>query len=433
MSIDRAALTNASVAQLREWETALTKEYDTIKAAGLALDLTRGKPSADQLSLSDAMDGILAGNFKDEDGTDVRNYGGLDGIKSAKQLFAPMLEAGPDEILIGGNSSLTLMYQAQVFAMYWGLAGSEPWHAEVVGTDNRIKFLAPVPGYDRHFGVSDHIGIELVPVAMNEHGPDMDQVEALVKADPLIKGIWCVPRFSNPSGIVYSDAVVERFAQLGKIAGKGFRIFWDNAYAVHTLDENAPKLANLLALCKQHGTEDSVYAFGSTSKITFAGAGVAFMAASPANLKELQKHLGQGQIGPDKVNQLRHVKFLKNAEGIQALMRKHAELLKPRFDAVLSRLTALTGLGEWTVPQGGYFISFDTLPGLAKTVVKMAAEAGVKFTPAGATYPYGNDPLDRNIRFAPSFPKLAEIEKGTDVFVTCVKLASVRQELAKRG
>ncbi|MET0377364.1 MAG: aminotransferase [Spongiibacteraceae bacterium] len=433
MSIDRAALTNADVAQLRQWEAALTKEYDAIKAAGLALDLTRGKPSADQLSLSDAMDGILGGNFKDEDGTDVRNYGGLDGIKSAKQLFAPILEVGVDEILIGGNSSLTLMYQAQVFAMYWGLPGGECWHQEAAEKGAEVKFLAPVPGYDRHFGVSDHIGIKLIPVAMNEHGPDMDQVEALVKADPMIKGIWCVPRFSNPSGIVYSDAVVERFAQLGKVAGKGFRIFWDNAYAVHTLHDDAPKLANLLALCKKYGTEDSVYAFGSTSKITYAGAGVAFMAASPANLKELQKHLGQGQIGPDKVNQLRHVKFLKNAEGIHALMRRHTELLKPRFDAVLTRLDALKGLGEWTVPQGGYFISFDTIPGLAKTVVKMAAEAGVKFTPAGATYPYGNDPQDRNIRFAPSFPKLAEIEKGTDVFVTCVRLASVRQELAKRG
>jgi aspartate/methionine/tyrosine aminotransferase len=433
VSIDRAALTNASVAQLREWEAALTKEYDAIKAAGLALDLTRGKPSADQLALSDALDGILAGNYKDEDGTDVRNYGGLDGLKSAKNLFAQLMDVGTDEILIGGNSSLTLMYQAQEFAMYYGLPGSAPWHAEVVNTDKKIKFLAPVPGYDRHFGVSSHIGIELIPVAMNDNGPDMDQVEALVKADPLIKGIWCVPRFSNPSGIVYSNEVVERFAKLGKIAGKGFRIFWDNAYAVHTLDANAPQLANLLALTKKYGTEDSVYMFGSTSKITFAGAGVSYMAASPANLKEFQKHLGQGQIGPDKVNQLRHVKFLKSVDGVHALMRKHAELLKPRFDAVLTRLEALQGLGTWTVPQGGYFISFDTLPGLAKTVVKLAAEAGVKFTPAGATYPGGNDPQDSNIRFAPSFPKVAEIEKGTDVFVTCVKLASVRQELAKRG
>ncbi len=433
MQLDQAALSSASTEQLREWEATLAREYADIQAAGLNLDLTRGKPSADQLSLSNALDGILAGDYKDADGTDVRNYGGLDGIKSAKALFAQMMDVGSDEILVGGASSLTLMYQAQEFAMYYGLPGAAPWHAEVVNTDKKIKFLAPVPGYDRHFGVSTHIGIELVPVAMNDDGPDMDQVEALVKADPLIKGIWCVPRFSNPSGIVYSDAVVERFARLGKIAGKGFRIFWDNAYAVHTLNDDAPQLANLMTLCKQHGTEDSVYIFGSTSKITFAGAGVAFMAASPANLKEFQKHLGQGQIGPDKVNQLRHVKFLKDVDGIHALMRKHAELLKPRFDAVLGRLDALKGIGEWTVPQGGYFISFDTLPGLAKTVVKLAGEAGVKFTPAGATFPYGNDPQDRNIRFAPSFPTVAEIEKGTDVFVTCVKLATVRQALAQRG
>lgn len=429
MQLDQAVLSSASTEQLREWEAALAREYAAIQAAGLSLDLTRGKPSAEQLSLSDAMDGILAGNYRDEDGTDVRNYGGLDGIKSAKALFAKMMEVGNDEILIGGNSSLTLMYQAQEFAMLHGVAGSEAWSKQ----GGNVKFLAPVPGYDRHFGVSTHLGIELIPVAMDENGPNMDQVEALVKADPMIKGIWCVPRFSNPSGIVYSDAVVERFAQLGKIAGKGFRIFWDNAYAVHTLSDDAPQLANLMTLCKRHGTEDSVYIFGSTSKITFAGAGVAFMAASPANLKEFQKHLGQGQIGPDKVNQLRHVKFLKSVDGIHALMRKHAELLKPRFDAVLSRLDALKGIGQWTVPQGGYFISFDTLPGLAKTVVKLAGEAGVKFTPAGATFPYGIDPQDSNIRIAPSFPSVAEIEKGTDVFVACVKLATVRQALAKRG
>lgn len=429
VQLDQAALSSASTAQLREWEAALEQEYAAIEAAGLNLDLTRGKPSADQLSLSDAMDGILAGNYRDADGTDVRNYGGLDGIKSAKALFAQMMEVGSDEILIGGNSSLTLMYQAQEFAMLHGVAGSEAWSKQ----SGKVKFLAPVPGYDRHFGVSTHLGIELIPVAMNDKGPDMDQVEALVKADPMIKGIWCVPRFSNPSGIVYSDAVVERFAKLGKMAGPGFRIFWDNAYAVHTLNDGAPQLANLMSLCKQHGTEDSVYIFGSTSKITFAGAGVSFMAASPANLQVFQKHLGQSQIGPDKVNQLRHVKFLKDVAGIHTLMQKHAELLKPRFDAVLSRLEALKGIGEWTVPQGGYFISFDTLPGLAKSVVKLAGEAGVKFTPAGATFPHGNDPEDRNIRFAPSFPTVAEIEKGTDVFVTCVKLASVRQALSKRG
>lgn len=425
MQLDRA-----SDAQLREWEAALSSEYETFKAAGLNLDLTRGKPSADQLALSDKLDGILGGDYKDGDGTDVRNYGGIDGIASAKALFAPVLGVGPDEILVGGSSSLTLMYQAVEFAATQGVAGSPAWNS-----GGEVKFLAPVPGYDRHFSVCEHLGIKLIPVAMNEDGPDMDRVEAQVKADPQIKGIWCVPRFSNPSGIVYSDAVVARIAKLGKIAGPGFRIFWDNAYAVHTLNENAPQLANIMELCRQNGTEDSVYIFGSTSKITFAGAGVAFMAASPANLKVFKHHLGFGQIGPDKVNQLRHVKFIRDQDNLNALMRQHAALLKPRFDAVLSRLAALrdTGMGEWTEPQGGYFISFDTRPGLAKTVVKLAAEAGVKLTPAGATYPYGKDPEDRNIRLAPSFPKVEEIAKATDVFVTCVKLASVRQALAQRA
>lgn len=421
-------LESASVAQLREWEATLAKEYEAFKAAGLNLDLTRGKPSADQLTLSNALDGILGGDFKDADGTDVRNYGGIDGIASAKALFAPVLGVGVDEIIVGGSSSLTLMYQAVQFAHEHGVAGSDAWKKS-----GPVKFLAPVPGYDRHFTVCEHFGIELIPVAMNEAGPDMDQVEALVAKDPQIKGIWCVPRFSNPSGIVYSDDVVERCARLGKIAGPGFRVFWDNAYAVHTLRDDAPALANIMDAAKRAGTADSIYIFGSTSKITFAGDGVSFMAASPANLKVFKHHLGFGQIGPDKVNQLRHVRFIRDGANLAALMQKHAALLKPRFDAVLTRLQALKGLGDWTEPQGGYFIAFDTRPGLARTVVKLAAEAGVKLTPAGATYPYGKDPQDRNIRLAPSFPKVEEIAKATDVFVTCVKLASVRQELARRG
>ncbi|HET8711085.1 MAG TPA: aminotransferase class I/II-fold pyridoxal phosphate-dependent enzyme [Spongiibacteraceae bacterium] len=421
-------LQRASIEQLRAWESELAQQYAAFKAAGLNLDLTRGKPSADQLSLSDAIDGILAGNFKDEDGTDVRNYGGLEGIASARKLFAPVMGVTPEEIIIGGCSSLTMMYQAVQFAYDHGVAGSEAWKKS-----GAVKFLAPVPGYDRHFAICEHFGIEMINVPMDENGPDMDRVEALVKADPQIKGIWCVPRFSNPSGIVYSDAVVDRIAQLGKIASQGFRVFWDNAYSVHTLEDNAPALANLFDLAKKHGTADSVYMFGSTSKITFAGAGVGYMAATPANLTVFKKHLGISQIGPDKVNQLRHVKFIKNVNNLHALMKKHAELLKPRFDAVLSRLEGLKGLGHWTVPQGGYFVSFDTLPGLAKTVVKLAAEAGVKLTPAGATYPYGKDPEDKNIRLAPSFPKVEEIAKATDVFVACVKLASVQQAIAKRS
>lgn len=421
-------LQRASIDQLRAWETELTQQYAAFKAAGLNLDLTRGKPSADQLSLSNDIEGILAGNFKDEDGTDVRNYGGLDGIASARALFAPVMGVNADEIIIGGSSSLTMMYQAVQFAFEHGVAGSDAWKKS-----GAVKFLAPVPGYDRHFTVCEHFGIELIPVPMSEAGPDMDRVEALVKADANIKGIWCVPRFSNPSGIVYSDAVVDRLAQLGKIAGPGFRIFWDNAYAVHTLSDDAPQLANIFALAKKYGTADSIYMFGSTSKITFAGAGVGYMAATPANLNVFKKNLGFSQIGPDKVNQLRHVKFIKSVDNLHKLMKQHAELLKPRFDAVLTRLQQLQGLGSWTVPKGGYFVSFDTLPGLAKNVVKLAAEAGVKLTPAGATYPYGKDPQDTNIRLAPSFPKVEEIAKATDVFVACVKLASVQQAIAQKN
>lgn len=425
-------LHQSSEAELREWEAALVKEYEAFKAQGLNLDMTRGKPSPDQLSLSDSLDGILQGHYTDEDGTDVRNYGLLDGVKSAKRLFAEFMGVTADEILVGGNSSLTLMYQTQQFAMYQGLPECKPWSEQ----GEAVKILCPVPGYDRHFGVSQHLGIQLVPVVMDSNGPDMAQVESLVAADPMIKGIWCVPRFSNPTGIVYDDEVVDRFARLAKIAGPGFRIFWDNAYAVHTLDEHAPELADIFALCKKYGTEDSVYLFGSTSKITHAGGGVAFLAASPANLNEIKSHLGLGQIGPDKVNQLRHIRFLKDMHNVHALMKQHAELLKPRFDAVLTRLFAglyNLGMGEWTEPKGGYFISFDTLPGLASEVVKLAGDAGVKFTPAGATFPYGKDPQNRNIRFAPSFPTVDEIAKATDVFVTCVKLASVRSELEKRA
>ncbi len=425
-------LNQASAEQLRAWESELAQQYQTFQQSGLKLDLTRGKPCAEQLALSESLDGILGGDFTDAKGTDLRNYGGLEGIPEARALFAPVLGVHPEEIVIGGNSSLTLMYFCALFALNNGVDGADSaWRRE-----GQIKFLAPVPGYDRHFGVCEHLGIELIPVAMNDDGPDMDQVEALLKADPQIKGIWCVPRFSNPTGTVYSDAVVRRMAGLAKIAGANFRIFWDNAYAVHTLDDSAPALANLMDYCREAGTEDSAYLFGSTSKITFAGAGVGFVGMSERNLKVFTGHLGMCQIGPDKLNQLRHVRFLKDAGGLDALMAKHAALLKPRFDAVLSALDehlADAGMGSWNAPQGGYFVSFDTLPGLAKEVVALAADAGVKLTPAGATFPYGNDPEDKNIRLAPSFPSVAEIEGAMQVFVTCVKLASVRQQLAKLG
>ena len=412
--------------ELRNLEAQLSEQFDAIKQRGLNLDLTRGKPSTEQLNLSNGLLGDISGKALAD--ASLRNYGGLQGIPEARELFSKVIGVKPEETLVGGNSSLTLMYFAAHFAMHLGVNGADSaWMHE-----GQIKMLAPVPGYDRHFSVSETLGIELIPVPLLDDGPDMDEIERLVKADPLIKGIWCVPRFSNPTGHVYSDAVVERFAQLGKVAGKNFRIFWDNAYALHFIDENAPQLANLMDACRKAGTEDSVYIFGSTSKVTFAGAGVAFLGMSERNLANFSKLLGMTQIGPDKINQLRHVEFFQTYEQLTAHMKRHAELLKPRFDAVLKGLEeglADTGAGQWITPQGGYFISFDTLPGLATEVVAMAADAGVKLTPAGATYPYGKDPDNKNIRIAPSVPSVAEIEAATEVFVTCVKLATVRHWL----
>lgn len=419
----------ASKEQLQAALADLESRYAQFQAAKLSLDLTRGKPNSAQLDLSNSLDGILKGEYKGADGTDSRNYGGLDGQPEAKALFCQMLGVKPEETLIGGNASLTLMFQTLNYAHNFGVRGAaSAWNKE-----GKIKFLCPVPGYDRHFGICEELGIEMIPVAMDANGPDMDQVEALVKADKLIKGIWCVPRFSNPSGIVYSDQVVERIAKLAKIAGPNFRVMWDNAYCIHAFHDDAQPLANVMDIARQHGTEDSLFIFGSTSKITFAGAGLAFMGSSVENLKHFKKHLGIITIGPDKVNQLRHVKFFGNHDGLLNHMRKHAELLKPRFDAVIEHLDKglkNSDMGSWTVPEGGYFVSFDTRPGLAKEIVRLADAVGVKLTPAGATFPYGKDPADRNIRLAPSFPTLADINKAMEVFVVCVQLASVRQKLA---
>jgi DNA-binding transcriptional MocR family regulator len=422
-------LDQATPQQLREWESTLSDQYQLVQSAGLNLDLTRGKPSAEQLELSNTLDGILDGHYSDAHGSDLRNYGGLDGIPEAKKFFASMIDVKPEEVIIGGNASLALMYFSIQTAMHHGVSdAASAWSKE----EQTIKFLAPVPGYDRHFAVCEHLGIELIPVAMNEYGPDMEHVEQLVQADSSIKGLWCVPRFSNPTGIVYSDDVVQRIAKLGKIAGPNFRVFWDNAYAVHTLNDDAPQLANIMNICRQQGTADSVYIFGSTSKVTFAGAGVAFMGSSPANLAVLKKHLSFTSIGPDKINQLRHVKFLKDSATLRNHMSHHAAVMKPRFDAVLSSLQnelGETGMGEWTEPEGGYFVSFDSLPGLAREITALAAGAGVKLTPAGSTFPYGNDPEDKNIRLAPTFPSLDEVVKTMEVFTLCVKLASVKQAL----
>lgn len=392
--------------------------------AQLALDLTRGKPGAEQLDLSNTLDGLLAGNYRSEDGTDLRNYGGLDGLPAAKQLFAKMIDCDANDVVVGGNSSLQLMYFSTLFALTQGVGEYPSWQ-----TQGTVKFLAPAPGYDRHFALCEQLGIELIPVGINDDGPDMEAIETLLKNDSSIKGIWCVPRFSNPTGCVYSDEVVKRFARLGHIAAPDFRIFWDNAYAVHSLEDDAPQLASIGEACAAEGTSDSVYQFGSTSKITFAGAGVAFVAMSESNRKSFLKNMAFTSIGPDKLNQQRHIELLKDEVGVKAHMKQHAAIIKPKFDAVLSRLEkglADADFGQWTQPQGGYFISFDSRPGLAGEIIKLAAEAGVKLTPAGATFPYGKDPQDCNIRLAPTFPSLQEVEQASDVFVSCVRLATLR-------
>ncbi len=422
-------LDQATQEQLKQWEQTLAAEFESVKAQKLDLDLTRGKPSAEQLSLSDGLDGILAGNYMAGSGVDTRNYGGLDGIAESRELGADLLGIPVENVLAGGNSSLTLMHQAMMTANFFGFGGPDTaWKNE-----GKVKFLCPVPGYDRHFAICEQMGIEMLNVPMTATGPDMDQVEEMVARDSAIKGIWCVPKYSNPTGVVYSDETVERIAKLGKIAGANFRVFWDNAYAIHDLVDNPPQLASIFEFCKKHGTEDSVLQFASTSKITHAGSGVAFMGASQANLKGFKAVLGILTIGPDKVNQLRHSKFFPDFTALKAHMDKHAAIIKPRFASVLKHLDAAFGdndLGHWESAEGGYFISFDTRPGLAQEVVKLAGEAGVKLTPAGATFPYGKDPQNSNIRIAPTVPTEAQVDEAMKVFVLCVKLASVRQALS---
>lgn len=419
---------NANQEQLQAWEQSLTADYKTLQEKGLALDLTRGKPSTEQLSLSNSIDGILQGVYQTESGVDTRNYGGLDGIKEARALGATMMAMPLENVLAGGNSSLTLMYQAVSIALHHGLSGEgSAWNQA-----QTVKFLCPVPGYDRHFSVCEHLDIEMINVPMTAEGPDMDIVEQKLAADSSIKGIWCVPKYSNPTGVIYSEATVTRLAKIAKVAGANFRIFWDNAYAVHDLSDTAKPLANLYDACLKEGTEDSLLQFASTSKITLAGAGVAFMGASKTNLDNFKKALGFMTIGADKVNQLRHVKFFNDENALSAHMKKHAAIIKPRFASVLKHLSEAFGnnqLGQWESPEGGYFISFDTIPGIAKNVVKLAGEAGVKLTPAGATFPYKNDPEDRNIRIAPTVPSVEEVDAAMTIFTTCVKLASVRKLL----
>lgn len=400
----------------------LEARYLALKGANLALDLTRGKPAADQLDLSNALDGILAGDFSAEDGTDVRNYGNLRGLPEARSLGARLLDVEPDEVMAGGNASLTIMFYVLDAAMNAGL-GARPWRES-----GPAKAICPVPGYDRHFVVAEAAGLDLVSVPMTDDGPDMDVVDDLVANDPAVRCIWCVPKYSNPTGCIYSPETVRRLASLPGQAAGSFLVLWDNAYAVHDFHFPPRPLTPILPLAKEAGTADAIAMFASTSKVTFSGGGIAFLGGSENFLAAMEARLSTFMIGPDKVNQLRHVRFLGGR--LEDHMRAHAELARPKFEAVqrgLERGLAGTGLATWTKPAGGYFVSVDTVPGLAKSVVALAAELGVALTPAGATFPHGEDPEDRNIRLAPTFATLAEVEAGVDVFTLCVRLAAARR------
>ena len=403
----------------------LTEEYKDAQAKGLTLDMSRGKPGFTQLDLSLPM--LDAISSKDEmkasNGMDIRNYGVLDGLPEAKQLMADMMDTTADHVVVFGNASLTIMYDTVSRAMVRGLLGETPWCKL-----DKVKFLCPVPGYDRHFAITESFGIEMINIPLKEDGPDMDLVEKYVSEDSAVKGIWCVPKYANPTGISYSDEVVRRMANL-KPAAKDFRIFWDNAYCIHHLyEDQQDQILDIISECEKAGNPDMVFEFGSTSKVSFPGAGIAAIAASKANLDDMMKAMTVQTIGYDKINQLRHVKFFKDRAGLDAHMMKHAALMRPKFEAVLKVLKEeLEGLeiGNWIVPRGGYFISFNAMEGCAKEIVAKCKEAGVVMTGAGATYPYGKDPMDSNIRIAPSFPTPEEMEEAAKLFVLCVKLVSV--------
>lgn len=403
------------------------KQYEEFKAQGLKLDMSRGKPAAAQLDLTNGLFSALD-DYHTESGLDARNYGVLDGIPEAKKLFSDLLGIPTEKIIVGGSSSLNLMYDALTRLMLFGTQGEKPWK-DVPG----IKWLCPSPGYDRHFAVTQDMGIEMIPVPMRADGPDMDVVEKLVAEDETIKGMWCVPLHSNPLGACCSDETVDRLASM-KTAAKDFRIFWDNAYGVHHIYEDVP-LKDIFQAAAACGNEDRIISFFSTSKITFPGAGIAILASSLSNIAEIKKHMTVQTIGHDKLNQLRHVKYFKDADGIRAHMKKLGEALRPKFDMVLNTLeTELggTGLASWVSPKGGYFVALDTLPGCAKRTVALAKEAGVTMTGAGATWPYGKDPKDSNIRIAPTFPTLDELDKAIHLFCLCVKLAGVEKVLEEK-
>ncbi|GIP31896.1 aminotransferase class I/II-fold pyridoxal phosphate-dependent enzyme [Paenibacillus sp. J2TS4] len=427
-----ASIHTLSTAQLKERRQKLQEQYNRFKSQKLRLDMSRGKPCPEQLDLANGMLELIRpeDGFQAKNGMDTRNYGGLDGIPEAKELFAPMLEVSTRELIIGGNSSLSMMHDTIARAMFHGVYGSLiPWGKLPV-----VKFIAPTPGYDRHFAICELFHIEMITVDMLDDGPDMEIVEKLVREDEAIKGIWCVPKYSNPQGITYSDEVVDRLASMPTKA-EDFRIFWDDAYAVHHLTEEPDSLKNILAACKEAGNPNRVFQFSSTSKISFSGAGVAMMAASESNVDFILKQLSVQTIGPDKINQLRHVRFFKSMDGIQEHMRKHAAIIRPKFERVLSILEAELGdrqMASWSQPNGGYFISLNTMDGCAKAVVEMAAEAGVVLTKAGATYPYGIDPRDRNIRLAPTYPSLEELTTAIEVLCLCVQIVGINKLLSDK-
>ena len=424
------AYTEMTREELTEIRKKLHVEYKEYRAMDLHLNMARGKPSVDQLDLSVGMMDVLNSDsdLTCDDGTDCRNYGVLDGIDEAKELLADMMEVRPDQIIIYGNSSLNIMYDTISRSMTHGVMGSTPWCKL-----DKVKFLCPVPGYDRHFAITEHFGIEMINVPMTPTGPDMDMVEKLVAEDDSIKGIWCVPKYSNPQGISYSDETVRRFARL-KPAARDFRIYWDNAYTIHHLyDHDQDHLIEILAECKRAGNPDLAYKFSSTSKISFPGSGIAAMAASENNLTEIRKQLTIQTIGYDKINQLRHVRFFGDIHGMIEHMRKHADILRPKFEIVEEVLDCeLSGLGigTWTTPKGGYFISFDAMDGCAKAIVARCKKAGLQMTGAGATYPYHKDPHDSNIRIAPSYPSIADLGIAAQLFACSVKMVSIDKILA---
>ncbi len=420
-------LLTADRASLEALHQELLKEFDACKTKGLKLDMSRGKPSRAQLDLCEGMLTVLSESEQLIEGkTDTRNYGVLEGLPSCRQLFADLMEVPVEMVMAGGNASLTMMYDTMMRLWVFGAPNGTPWCKE-----ETIKWLCPAPGYDRHFAICQQLGMEMITIPMLEDGPDMDLVEKLAAEDPAVKGIWCVPKYSNPEGKTYSGAVVRRIAGM-KTAAPDFRVFWDNAYIIHHLTDEHEPLLNIFEAAKEYGTEDRILEFCSTSKISYAGAGVGAMAASETNIAWTKKLMTVQAIGPDKINQLRHVRYFKDVQGIEEHMKKHAALLKPKFDMVLSLLEERlggTGAGTWHTPKGGYFISFDAMPGCAKRIHALCKEAGVVMTGAGATFPYGKDPQDSNLRIAPSLPPVEELKEAAQVFCVCALLAAVEKRL----